>query len=365
MSDSLHLTFATVEGTDPHQFEWRIRSTPLARRWVATMKEALNCSFRIREQRFCGWATEPRDIELLASSINDAILVINTHFGERYQIAERANSVMSQSALNLLHHHFELLIGQSWRPSEFLKQIPNEVLVAIRQLNDQVHNYESAVAVNRAAEVGTHPVRFFQAHLAPFPPIELTAEELASFSFACEPGDLTTSYCQLGKTWEEVYYDRDQHVSFENISPLRYLSSTFACWFTSVPPPVALQKRKEVQQFLMATAAKNGLETDPEDPRHALGHGLYASLSEDSPLLRFSETERIAFMREHSNIAEIRFVVGGRQVKRSFPDPHSYLGRDTILPRVFDEIVSPRMGQGRGTSGVKFGEEMRPKKNRA
>lgn len=326
MSSQIYITFAKLDGRDPYEFRWNVRSTSLAERWLGEMASAMK-SKRLREQRFNGWAATESDQRLRVQALNESIATINRFYKERYYIPEQAQPEMSQEDLNALHHHFELLMGQSWNRSELTRNIPEKVHVAVRLLNDLVHDYESADRVARALHEGRRVERSFHFQLVPYRQRALTAEDLKTFTFSHELGDLVSNYCQLGKTWVEVFNDKDMHIHPENIAPLRHYASTFCCYFYTLPAEEASDLAQSVKQFILEKGRAMSIDLDPEDAKHALGHAVFANLDSASPLLRWSDYERTQFMQEHPNISAIRLVSGGQEIRRTFPDPYSYCGR--------------------------------------
>jgi hypothetical protein len=338
MSAKIFLTFSNIKGSDPQEFVWDVRGTSLAQRWMGEMANALKFSHRLREQRFAGWVTRNEDLELIIDQLNEAVMIINAYYGDRYNIPERAHSGMNQEILNALHHHFELLMGQSWNRSELTKGIPDNVLVAVRRLNDRVHDYEQGERSRECELKGEIPLRTFQCTLVPYVQRPLLQEDFASFSYTNDVGDMVTNYCQLGKTWLEAYQDCDIHIHPENIAPLRFYSSGFNCYFSEHSPSQSENLNIKVKEFILKKAEANNWKTDPDDVKHALGHSVYASLPSDSPLLKCSETERVALIRDHANISAIRLVSGAQEVYREFPDPFSYLGNQNVPDFVYKNL---------------------------
>jgi hypothetical protein len=324
----IYITFSTRDGCDPHEFDWNVRTSPLAEKWLTEMVKALKCPYRMREERFCGWANTKEDLQYFADRINEAVVTINSFYGDRYRIAERAQLGMEQKILNQLHHHFELLLGQSWNPSELSRNAPMEVHSAIRRLNDRIHDYEHAL---KAQTLPGTP-KSFQCQFLPYPQRPLSLDDLATFSYACDPGDIVTNYCQLGKTWVEAFGDQDEEIFLDNISPLRFYAPAFMCNFFEATPASAASLREQVKEFIREKSRSFGVPIDPDDVRQALGHSVYASLPSHSPLLRCSLEERDTFIREHSTISAMRIRSGAEEVARTFPEADSYYPGDHTVP---------------------------------
>lgn len=330
MAQKIYLTFSDLNKNSSQEFEWDVCSTPLAEKWFANLAQSVASPKLYREQIFRGWATRNEDLYTIVDKLNVCISKINKYYGSRYHIPEQAYFGMDQDRLNALHHHFELLIGQSWNLSELNKNAPMDIQIATRGLNDFIHNYEAAVRTQHEITHGIRPTRFFQFQLTPFVQKPLSLEDLRSFTFECSLGDMVTNYCQLGKTWLEVCNDNDDYINIENISPLRYYTSSFNCLFYDIARQEAESCRKSVKEYIRHIMDKNGQSIDLEDPRLALGHAVYARLPKHSDLLQMTEEERCNFFQHHSNIACVRMVSGTQEVKRRYKETLDYYGEDRL-----------------------------------
>jgi hypothetical protein len=336
MNTKFFLTFSEPNGSHAEEFEWNVLETPLAQKWLNEMIEGLRDFRRVREQQFFGWAIRPTDQAKRAAKLNQAIQTINNFYGDRYQIKEQAHLGMPQDLLNQLHHHFEILIGQVWNPSVFIKDLPVEVHLAVRDLNELVHEYEFSERARYYLEMGERVVGGFHLQLAPFVHKELSMDDLRSFTYDNEPGNISTNYCQLGKTWTEVCIDQDHHIERENIAPLRYFSSSFICNFHWHTPSRSAELLNRVKGFIEEKREKYGWDVSSEDPKNALGHAHYAVLAKNSPLLRLCDSELTDFFCQKPNISKIRIQTGAAEIARSFRDANARQGKhqepDVISP---------------------------------
>jgi hypothetical protein len=320
----IFLTFARRDGSDAHEFEWHVKENDLSELWFNELWKRLPDQERIREQNFWGFSRTKEDLVPYVDVLNDSIKIINDFYGERYHIKEKAFLGMSQDVLNALHHHFELLMGQSWNMSEYRHGCPPEVVKAVRLLNDYVHLYERAEAGIKNKQEGKKVVRVFQVQMVPYIQNELSLEHLKTFSYEVNFGDLVTNYCQLGKTWLEVCNDNDQDINLENITPLRFYAATFNCFFFTDTKVNSDWITDKVRTYIQERNKKDGWNVDPYDPRQALGHAVYASLAPDSPLKSWPTEKLDDFFNSHSNVVQIKLDSGNDQISRSFNDPDSY-----------------------------------------
>jgi hypothetical protein len=266
-----------LENGSEKQFSWYLDKNPLANIWWINLWKSFSQGPTGTEQRFFGWRTEEKHQKSRVQALNRAIEIINNHFGDKYQISTHAYFGMNQDRLNEIHHHFEILMGQSWNPSEYLKGLPITVHNAIRALNDIVHDYEYAMRTISPPK-GFHVVSGFQFRALPAEQNPIPKECFPIFSYENQSGDIVTDYCQLGKTWSEVFDDGDTHIYKENISPLRYFSSSFICNFHNLPADEAAARKKNIQDFIRKKNQENGWDFSADAPENALGHILLARL---------------------------------------------------------------------------------------
>lgn len=323
----IFLTFFNRISRQEQELSWDLLNTPLARRWFAELWRALGTEGNVREERYFGWANRPKDQEFRVQKLNRAIDILNHYFKGKYEIAERAHFGMDQTLLNKLHHHFEILMGQSWNRNAWINEgVTPEVHFAVRTLNDMVHEYEFSEQANRALKIGERQIGGFQWQLAPYKQIPLSIEDLESFNFANEPGDLVTNYCQLGKTWVEVYNDHDNRIDDSNIAPLRYFSSGFLCNFHRFSHEQSIALSNKMKEFIKKRANGKQETIDINDPRLALGHATYAKLSAGSPVLLLSESDRTEFFCQFAETSSIRLCEGEKTIFRNFRQSLDYYG---------------------------------------
>lgn len=295
---TLEIQFETESG-QPLTLRWEILPGKLQTLWWHHLWETLGQTQIGFEQRFFGWRTEEKYQEKRANLLNTAIRNINKHFQEKYSIPQLAHSKMEQNELNQLHHHFENLMGQSWNPSPFLQNLPQKIHDSIRALNDLVHDFEYSSRTQNAPH-GHRVVSGFQFRTIPYHQQLIPEDCFSEFTFENQAGDIVTDYCQLGKNWSEVCEDNDEHIKQENISPLRFFSSSFICNFHDLPSIEAEQLKAKVIAFIDKKRLL-GWNVQGTDPKNALGHIPLARL-------RTAPNNRTPNQSEFSQITQIRSI---------------------------------------------------------
>jgi len=340
MATKIYLIFSSDDEKDAEQVEWNFATSPLADRWLTAMVCALKKPKTNREQRFLGWANRPEDQAIRVQQINESIDVINNFFNPLYEIKQRAFIGMPQDRLNELHHHFEILAGQSWKIAPWSANSPSHIVRSILWLNDLIHDYEQGDRAAKILAEGGIPARSIHCQLHPIQQNPLHLDELRSFSFVRDYGDLTHAYVQLGKTWIDALNDEDVHIHPQNITPARFFAASFCIYFDAIDQMRSDELSGKVRDFIRERALANRQEVDPYDPRHALGQITYGRLAPDSFLLKMSELDRSEFMRTHSNIYSIRIKSGAEEVTRTFA-PYTFASRKVQATRIVNDNLAP------------------------
>lgn len=158
----------------------------------------------------------------------------------------------NQESLNILHTYFEKAIGidniYDEKRSDYFHNAPSRVRQAIEDLNIIIHRIENIHKGNRKSIVCT---------FKPRPRYKL---ERKDWNFAQTPGTVSLNYCQVGKPPYDAYMDRDEHVSDENILPLKTWSADFQIIFNY---GVEFQDNfNEIKEKAMNWARENNVSLD-------------------------------------------------------------------------------------------------------
>jgi len=263
-----------------------------------------------------GWITSwdsssPRDIDFLCDRINLSIDEINRSMiplGYQYIdlrfTKEKLQGKCYREMMNDIHHHFEILIGQSWNPSHWWNVADDNTRQHIRLINNLCHEIETAVdSIKLNQQFPDHSNQYifgslmgrnFEGkHISGKQIKELDLEELNSFSDHTEWGDVTIYYAQLGKRHIEAFRDHDNFIDRDNISGYRYLTGEFVISF----PFLFDQRIYQPKEFF------NWLDQndfDKTDPKLALGFPVIAKIESTD-----SKKEIIKTIKQMDDIYEI------------------------------------------------------------
>jgi len=240
------------DNNDFLDLEFIVKNTNLGNQWFNKCIEDVKSEKRL-EKNYCwlGWPDETRTVEFLSYKLQNCVDTINNfadnniELWEGYRIDETWNDISSDDALNLLHHHFEMLMGQVWNVAKYMKTANPETCYAIRQLNNLVHELASR---KTASGAGMTIVSYL------CPDRELfDNEHYESFSLKRNFGDIFLHYAQTGKTPIEAFEDDDDYVFNNNINALRYISGEFNIWWSSsVSDSEVVSTKSHLREWLSA-----------------------------------------------------------------------------------------------------------------
>jgi len=302
----------------PYKLTFNILENKLAESWLELFCHNF---FEIdhpieKDNSLKGWITSwdsrsPRNIDFLCEQLNDSIKAVNLsmvplgyNFIDLVFSKDRLRSNEYRELMNDLHHHFEMLIGQTWNPSKWWELADEDTRQHIRLINNFCHEIEAAVdsiKLNQKSPNSSNQYIFaslmgknFQGnYITGKIRKELTLDELNSFSEYTKWGDVTIYYAQLGKRHIEAFRDRDEFIDRENISGHRYLTGEFVISFPMVHDH-EIRPPKEFFDWL----DQNGF--DKNDPSLALGFPRIAELQSTEP-----KKEIIKIIKQMDDIYEI------------------------------------------------------------
>jgi hypothetical protein len=223
-----------LDDSDTLDIKYNVMNTTIGNQWFQHCVDNVKSEPRL-EKNFCwlGWPDPNRDVEYLAAKLNECVDTINEFadsnkdLWSNYRIDKNWTDITSDDALNQLHHHFEILMGQVWDVAIYMKSASPIAAYSIRQLNNLVHE----LASRKTATPGTGGMTVMS-YLNPVR--ELFEDEYYdSFSLNRNFGDIFLHYAQTGKTPIEAFEDNDDYIFNNNINALRYMSGEFNIWWNS------------------------------------------------------------------------------------------------------------------------------------
>lgn len=266
--------------------KWNVLNRDYAWIWIQELKKLMRKEEPLFA-RFTGFRLEEDEKKKIFDQLNKAIDIINAE--GLYKIEERGKGYFDQDFANVIHHHFEVLYGDAHSPSEVYLNSSPLVQSAITRLNHCVHDLESLYRNEENKDA-------FSAVIVEFlerQQFRLSPEMLNDFSMDIDFGDLVLHYGIIGKTWWEVFLDKDEEIFESAIRPLDVLSGEFDIHFGH--QKIDVDTKDEFFRFLKAYGK------DPNDPGLALGHLCLGKL--DSKLSAQEIKKKVSL---HNKLHEIR-----------------------------------------------------------
>jgi hypothetical protein len=216
-----------------YSLAFEVQSHPIAELWFDMLKKLLEDSTWKLETRWAAFKLPTRHPKILVEKLKRCVETINNSDWFDYHIIESdmITEDYPMEVHNIIHHHFEILIGQVWRPSEYWQRIIEKqdwaLIDAVRGLNDLSHEIEEWNMGGDATICTT-----FMNGISPIQKVELPKEADEYFTLDGAFGRGYLHYAQLGKTWQEVCIDDDDQIDPGNISEHRLLSGEFDLQFS-------------------------------------------------------------------------------------------------------------------------------------
>lgn len=313
MKLQFEIDFHQSEKREPLTVTWTLLKRPSALMWFKLLNDLL-----IRDNpisaRFTGIPLAHKDMNSLSECLNTAIMVINDE--GNYTIKERAEGSFNQKFSNVIHHHFEILYGDVFDPSEIYRKSSPLVQAAICELNQCIHDME-AISRESESDAAFSGVVVESLEMRQF---TLPNDFYQDFDLDIAFGDIALHYGIIGKTWWEVFIDEDEEIFADGIRPLNVISGDFDIQFGE--QKLTEERREQFFKFLESHGQ------DPKDPKLALGHLCVAKYEGNSLGL---SVETLAAQKEFKRelgkfplIGEMRLIKDSAVIKsKSFLDTYT------------------------------------------
>ena len=300
MTKKIRLTFSDREGKgDCFVDSWTLRETISSKAFEIEILNNLKNEF-LFYTKFVGYVGGYRDADFLNNLMNKCIERINED--RRYHIRERAKGRPTQKFLNVMHHHFEVLRGSVWKESEYYLNSSQEVAAAVCGINHLVHETEAWIR-------SEHGLFGILTEFDGSNRTQLPAESVQDFQMNIDFGDMVLHYCQIGKTWWEVFTDKDEKIFESAIQPLELVSGEFDILWNDNP--------KEPQGFDKFKVFLKKWGKDISDPELRIGYNCVAKWDNAHSL---SQDELRAEMTKRMYLSKIEFLNSGEVIAyREFP----------------------------------------------
>lgn len=260
-----------------------ISSLSIAQKWAECVKSENKRKLVIHEGGWWhgfdgiastnGYDGPTRSRLTLSKQLNEHIKIINEYYPD--SIVERAEEYMSQQTMNILHHYFEVYRGGILSPGFMWRDGDNKLRNSLEKLNELIHRYETFYrneknTIPRLSVMWRHPTEYLtRRDRFPLPDKDFKHFKLGRFF-----GQLYLHYCEVGKPILDTFFDQDDVIFDDNITPLRYYSCDFDCYFHN---GWSDEKAKEIKTKLLIWLERNNF--DKNDLKLSIGHLSLAKLN--------------------------------------------------------------------------------------
>jgi hypothetical protein len=217
------------------ELKFRIRPTALAELWLDRMQQRHPYPLD-HPDRFYGFDDPAKEKSRAVSMIQRCIGIINNH----ECIIEREFEY-TQDCLNYLHNIFEMYHGLlDQQTSDYWMQAPDDVRLALAELNLAVHRCEDAAMSADPRLVCT----WFG-----LPKIYCLSQEIQREygETIVKFGTVYLNYCEIGKTVDDLASDNDAYISDEAFKPFGHYSADFNVAFHDRDPT---EKYPQIQNYI-------------------------------------------------------------------------------------------------------------------
>lgn len=325
MQEKFYIVFRNSKTNNTHTLYLTPTGHALSKFWMDTLKSnfigphnASNSRPLNKQYMFYGWVNDwnddshSRNLRTVCEELNTAIAKVNfyyiPHDYPKIELAFNPEKLQDgnwyREAMNELHHHFEVLIGQVGNTSEWYYKPESQVATYyVQQLNSLLHEIESIVNnINTSNDESGVLLNYTIPHpngsWDPQPiRYDLTQEHYDCFTdIKHKWGLLVAYYSQLGKQHIEVYADGDDVIGEDNISGIQYMLGESILSLTD-----NTEDLPRLTPEYKAWLTDNGF--DYTDPTLALGLGVLATVDGE-------REEHDPILKQMDDIVELGFCIG-------------------------------------------------------
>ncbi len=273
--------------TRARTLKFQIRDTPVAHLWVERMQS--RCQYPLdHPDRFYGFGTVAEEQTRAVSMIEQCISIINAH----EKIIHREFEY-TQDCLNYLHNIFERYHGLlDQQTFDYWQSAPAVVRKALADLNLAVHRCESVAHTLNPRFVCTWYGMPKIKQLAPGLQKEFGTSNV-------EFGTVYLTYCEIGKTVEDLANDNDAYIGKDAFRPFSHYSADFNVAFYDRDLTEGYDKVQQYinqqQEFFLAHNITSVYNVTAQPMRFPVADLIYTS----------SKDEIISLIAQHQWVHEV------------------------------------------------------------
>ena len=340
-----------ANGDETFTMYWNVNDKRITRFWKKTLlsnyigdnnhtnyapldKRYMNRGFPNTKEQL--WS---RNIQQICDELNNAIDIINTRLVDYPTITQHFtpervwNEKVFRDDFNKLHHHFEILIGQTWSMSNWYEnKMDNYTRWATHCLNNACHEIELYVegVTSKEESFGWTGISFNT-----FSWDGVQRKQKIVYDYEDEHikdwqnqgikwGALVPYYSQLGKTLREVFDDGDEYIDDGNISQHCLMTGEVQICLTGPGTEHSLYVHDKQSGFVKWLEDR-GL--DYNDPRVGAGDAIMGTPAlELFPELTWQDLD--AIIKKCDNITAIGFVDSNLNILENKSTRYDYTWQD-------------------------------------
>lgn len=241
----IQFEFVSSDGRDI-KFQYELFSNPFIDKWWPRQKDAFAKPSFQESFHSDFYGVYFTDKSIIVDSINQSIKTVNEHGYRRIEM--RASEEMGPDFLNSLHEIFEhYVVDPKFQP----EVAGNDVYEALKNINVQIHRFESFFFPTHQGFIITRTDKEFSAQLEP--------EDLQYFTPEFQFGNLYLAYQTVGIAPLQGYYNRIDH----RPTPQSRYTTTM---HLSFDPDSKFYEWDEYKRWM-----REDKEMDPDDPKNTFG----------------------------------------------------------------------------------------------
>ena len=278
--------------------KYQIRDTQAAQIWAQCIAQDASNGFR-EDDRFYNFPNHKKS-ELIALCLN--LETVREQLQYLHQDLEFPvlDQNRLQESINTLHYHF----AHGHHVQKYIHE-GNQSLWS--QFNILLHEIEFCMMSQKSVERTTLPLANIIFTVNEIKRIPIPDQSYSDFTVGVTFGEVYVNYCQVGRTFLEMYEAQDDQLDDQHIQPFQFISADTSLWFGPTRGAESdMEKLRQVQVWFQQRESRfNSLGFHWGDPKLALGRLPVAQLQE--PL--FTVVEMKDFIERISKFNKVIGVV--------------------------------------------------------
>lgn len=212
-------------GNPEEEFNLRFQvcKTKIAEKWFGLLQRTLQRGSSLRDPyRVYGFSNSSKALAETVEILNKSIDTVHSEYPGL--IPFHATDSMDYPEMNILHEIFEKIRGSPSTPSDIYRTSSSDFRTAVERFNIEIHTFENLVRGNQ--KLRARIVCGFTDHLRE----ALAPEDYSHFRMERFFGDLFIAYVQVGKSFIDAYFSKDDGIPAERLKPQRDISGDFIAW---------------------------------------------------------------------------------------------------------------------------------------